>query len=151
MCHMKLDNFILESYNNLPEHQRVIDSLMKSDVHSYLGNIYYMIQNIYKRKEEYPLTLNEFYIAYYNDYPVGIVSITYMNEREEMSCGILPQFEHQHLGSLLLLEFTEKIFALNPSLDSLYSVIDKKNIASQRMVLNTGGHKENETTFMHHR
>lgn len=141
---MELDSFILEKYDSSRKlHQEIVTSLMQSQNSEYLGNIYYMIESIYKRKINDLRHLNEVFIAYYNDYPVGLISITYLNERQEISIGILEKYRHQYLGSLLTFEFMEKIFELYPDINELYGVIDGKNINSQKMAKKIGS----ENTF----
>lgn len=141
---MELDSFILEKYDSSRKlHQEIITSLMQSQNSEYLGNIHYMIESIYKRKAYDFRHLNEVFIAYYNDYPVGLISITYLNERQEISIGILEKYRHQYLGSLLTFEFMEKIFELYPDINELYGVIDGKNINSQKMAKKIGS----ENTF----
>ncbi|MBD9074375.1 N-acetyltransferase [bacterium] len=115
----------------------------------YLGNIHYMIESIYKRKANDFRHLNEVFIAYYNDYPIGLISITYLNERQEISIGILEKYRHQYLGSLLTFEFMEKIFELYPDINELYEVVDDKNSNSQKLVQRIGGESTKEKgTFM---
>ena len=141
---MELDSFILEKYDSSRKlHQEIVTSLMQSQNSEYLGNIYYMIESIYKRKANDFRHLNEVFIAYYNDYPIGLISITYLNERQEISIGILEKYRHQYLGSLLTFEFMEKIFELYPDINELYEVVDGKNINSQKMAKKIGS----ENTF----
>lgn len=147
---MELDSFILEKYDSSRKlHQEIITSLMQSQNSEYLGNIHYMIESIYKRKANDFRHLNEVFIAYYNDYPVGLISITYLNERQEISIGILEKYRHQYLGSLLTFEFMEKIFELYPDINELYEVVDDKNSNSQKLVQRIGGEPTKQKgTFM---
>ena len=147
---MELDSFILEKYDSSRKlHQEIVDSLMQSQNSEYLGNIHYMIESIYKRKANDFRHLNEVFIAYYNDYPIGLISITYLNERQEISIGILEKYRHQYLGSLLTFEFMEKIFELYPDINELYEVVDDKNSNSQKLVQRIGGESTKEKgTFM---
>lgn len=147
---MELDSFILEKYDSSRKlHQEIVTSLMQSQNSEYLGNIHYMIESIYKRKTNDFRHLNEVFIAYYNDYPIGLISITYLNERQEISIGILEKYRHQYLGSLLTFEFMEKIFELYPDINELYEVVDDKNSNSQKLVQRIGGESTKEKgTFM---
>ena len=147
---MELDSFILEKYDSSRKlHQEIVTSLMRSQNSEYLGNIHYMIESIYKRKANDFRHLNEVFIAYYNDYPIGLISITYLNERQEISIGILEKYRHQYLGSLLTFEFMEKIFELYPDINKLYEVVDDKNSNSQKLVQRIGGESTKEKgTFM---
>ncbi len=147
---MELDSFILEKYDSSRKlHQEIVTSLMQSQNSEYLGNIHYMIESIYKRKANDFRNLNEVFIAYYNDYPIGLISITYLNERQEISIGILEKYRHQYLGSLLTFEFMEKIFELYPDIKELYEVVDDKNSNSQKLVQRIGGESTKEKgTFM---
>ena len=147
---MELDSFILEKYDSSRKlHQEIVASLMQSQNSEYLGNIHYMIESIYKRKANDFRHLNEVFIAYYNDYPIGLISITYLNERQEISIGILEKYRHQYLGSLLTFEFMEKIFELYPDINELYEVVDDKNSDSQKLVQRIGGEETKQKgTFM---
>ena len=147
---MELDSFTLEKYDSSRKlHQEIVTSLMQSQNSEYLGNIHYMIESIYKRKANDFRHLNEVFIAYYNDYPIGLISITYLNERQEISIGILEKYRHQYLGSLLTFELMEKIFELYPDINELYEVVDDKNSNSQKLVQRIGGESTKEKgTFM---
>lgn len=104
---IKLDNFILYEYNNCQEHQNVINEIEASDPKGYLGNLRYTIRKINERKQDNPN--NYAFIAYYNDYPIGYISITYLDNKYQIAGGTLPQYRRQNLSSLLLDEFSEKI------------------------------------------
>ena len=107
MKYLKLDNFDLYEYNDSKEHQAVIEKIEASDPNNYLGNIKYAIKRINQRKIDNP---NNFaFIAYYNDYPIGYISLTYVDSEYQISAGTLPEFRKQNLSSLLLEEFSERI------------------------------------------
>lgn len=107
MKYLKLDNFDLYEYNDSQEHQEVIGRIEASDPNNYLGSIKYAIKRINQRKIENP---NNFvFIAYYNDYPIGYISLTYVDNEYQVSAGTLKEFRRQNLSSLLLEEFSERI------------------------------------------
>ncbi len=88
-----LDNFVLEEYSkDNYEHIEVINKLNSDDsVKRYLGNINYSIARIERRKTEDCLSknINSAFISYYNDYPIGYISIYYKEGKHHISYGIL--------------------------------------------------------------
>lgn len=129
---MELDNFILKEYDkeNI-EHCNVIDTLdIDEKTQKFVGRTRTLIQIINKRKEEEDYLHNNTYIAYYNDRPVGYISLTHKEDNYEVISGLLKEERNQHLGSLLLLEFSEKIFEEYKDIDKLTLKINSKNIGS---------------------
>lgn len=124
MKRLKLDNFDLYEYNDSLEHQEVIRRIEMSDNNSYLGNIKYAITRINQRKHENP---NNFvFIAYYNDYPMGYISLTYLDNQYQVSAGTLPEYRKQNLSSLLLEEFSERILDYK-KVSEMIEKFDSKN------------------------
>lgn len=144
---MKLDNFYLIAYNeNEPTHQKVIEELyLDHDGRKYLGSLDYQLQVIAKRKEEN--IHNNAYIAYYNEEPIGYISLTYKNDRYFISYGIRPTFRGEYLGSLLLQEFSEKLFAIYPDIDKLSLMIDNLNTGSKKTAFLAGYEQESENIY----
>lgn len=140
---MKLDNFILEEYNRFDNvHNEVLNTLYKDEnAKKYLGNIMYLIERINQRKEEDKC--NAFYIAFYNDEPVGHISLTKIEDSYQVSISILPNYRKQHMAALLTQEFSEKIFEKYPYIDKLDAIIDRKNIGSIKSALLAGYEEEN--------
>lgn len=166
---LKLDNFDLYEYDNSLEHQEIIRRIEESDPNNYLGNIKYAITKINQRKQENP---NNFvFIAYYNDYPIGYISITYLDNKYQVSAGTLPEYRKQNLSSLLLEEFSERILdyksikefiqkydnGINSKMyeegltkepiDELVLKIDSTNAASHKVVELVGYEQVDNTTF----
>ncbi len=128
---MKLDNFTLEIYNeNNKEHIETIDKIDKDKKSKdYLGNTFSLIKMINKRKDEDYLH-NETYITYYNNRPVGYIALTHNNEDYELISGLIPSERNQHLGALLLQEFSEELFNKIKDIDKLTLKINDKNLGS---------------------
>ena len=141
---MKLEHFLLKLYNKEDNiHNQIIDKIQKDDLNNeYLGNIYSMINKIEKRKED-DFLHNNTYIVYYNDKPIGYISLTHNNDDYEIIAGLIPEERNKHLGSLLLKEFTHSIFNEYKRIDKLTLKIDDKNIGSIKSALNVGYIKEN--------
>lgn len=140
---MKLDNFILEIYNeDNNEHNNII-KILDTDEKSqkYLGNTQKLIQIINKRKDIDYLH-NNTYIAYYNDRAVGYISLTHNKDDYEIISGLLKEERNKHLGSLLLLEFSEKVFEEYKNIDKLTLKINSKNIGSIKCAELVGYQKE---------
>ena len=169
---LKLDNFTLYEYNNSIEHQEIIRQIENTDPKNYLGSIKYLIQKINERKIENPN--NYFFIAYYQDeYPMGFISITYLDNKYQISGGTLPQYRKQNLSSLLLEEFSERLLdykkvrqviekydtenELNKEIydnglsdveiDELILKIDPTNVASHKVAELIGYEQVGYTTF----
>ena len=129
---MKLDNFDLEEYSQYnPLHQEVlsqVDSQLRSKL--FLGDVNLIAQRTDERYQEN--FKDRFYIAFYNDEPIGFITLNLMGDKYEISSGIIPAFQKQHLGPLLLQEFSEAIFNKYYDIDKLYLHINEKNIAGQK-------------------
>lgn len=150
---MQLDNFNLEEYcASNPYHKTVIIEI-ENDKNSrpYLGDLEYHIANIYKRKEEAFNLVNKAFIAFYNDNPVGFISITFKNERYEISYGIRPKFQGAHLGALLLQEFSEKIFNEYKKINELTLMISNQNTSSKKTANLAGYDKVTSTKYIQNR
>ena len=169
---LKLDNFDLYEYDGFLEHQNVIKRIEETDPNRYLGNIKYAITKINQRKTENP---NNFvFIAYYNDYPIGYISLTYVDKQYQVSAGTLPEFRRQNLSSLLLDEFSERILdykqiykmyekfepekedlkkiyedgLTNKPIEELVLKIDTTNESSHKVVELVGYEQVDNTTFI---
>lgn len=128
-----LDNFILEEYNfHNSAHKEVIYEL-NQDCQKYLGNLFFMIERSFQRQEINQE--NNFFIAYYNDDVIGIISLKVENQIYEISIGIRKKYRHQYLGTLLLQEFSEKLFEIYPHLQQLSLKIDSTNTNSIKAAL----------------
>lgn len=150
MRKLELDNFILYEYNDSSEHRYVIEQIQSSDPNKFLGNLKFHIAMINRRKEENGL--NCAYIAYYkgleeiDNYPVGFIGLSNVDESYQVSYGTLPQFRKQNLSSLLLQEFSEKILEIT-KIEQLVLKIDSNNMASQKVANLVGYEQTDETTY----
>lgn len=127
---MELDNFILEEYNEYSKIHSEVMNILCSDVATkkYLGNLKYAVSRINLRKIDD--NCNAFYIAFYNDEPIGYISLTNIDGYFQVSSSILPEFRGQHFAALLLEEFSEKVFEVYNYINKIDLVIDAKNIGS---------------------
>ena len=128
---MELDNFTLEAYNeNNKEHLETIEKIdVDKKSKEYLGNTFSLINMINKRKEE-DFLHNETYISYYNNRPVGYIALTHNKDDYELISGLIPIERNQHLGALLLQEFSEKVFETIKDINELTLKINDKNLGS---------------------
>lgn len=127
---MELDNFFLAEYDfqNI-DHRTVIVEIENADKEHYLGNLEYHISRINQRREDN--RCNHAYIAYYNDYPVGFISIFTEAGSYQISYGVRPEKRGEYLGALLLQEFSEKMFEVYPEIDKLTLIINNANTPSK--------------------
>jgi len=141
---LKLDNFVLEEYNYT--HNKIIEELqIDQNTKKYLGDLKFTISMIKKRNLEN--NIDKAYVAYYNNYPIGFITISYMDEKYQISYAILPEYRKQNLGSLLLQEFSEAIFQEYSNIDELILKIKEDNIGSQNVAELAGFEKSAKETF----
>lgn len=129
---MELDNFFLAEYNKQNiDHQNIVNNLGNDyDAKTYLGNLNYHIDRINQRKEDNPC--NHAYIAYYDDIPVGFISIYLEDEMYQISYGIVKEKRGEYLAALLLQEFSEEMFEEYPEIDTLTLLINNLNTGSKK-------------------
>ena len=128
---MELDNFFLAEYDfQNVDHRTVALEIENADKEHYLGDLEYHIARINQRREDN--RCNHAYIAYYNDYPVGFISIFTEADSYQISYGIRPEKRGEYLGALLLQEFSEKMFEVYPEIDKLILVIKNPNEYSKK-------------------
>ncbi len=123
---MQLDNFYLEKYDStIPIHKTVIVELCNDKNSSdFLGDLEYHILEVNKRKEE------TFELENY---------------------GITPKFRGYHLGSLLLLEFSERIFMEFDKINELTLMISNQNTSSKKTALLAGFDKVSSAKYVQRR
>lgn len=144
---MELDNFFLAEYDarNI-DHKTVIIKLENdSYARTYLGNLSYHIERINQRKEEN--RCNHAYIAYYDDVPVGFISIYLEQKMYQISYGIIPKKRKEYLGALLLQEFSEKLFDEYPEIETLNLLINNLNTGSKKTANLAGYTQENGVRY----
>lgn len=129
---MELDNFFLAEYDerNVDHKTTIIKLENDSTAKTYLGNLEYHIARINQRKEQN--RCNHAYIAYYNDVPVGFISIYLEQEKYQISYGIIPEKRKEYLGALLLQEFSEELFEEYPEIETLTLLINNLNTGSKK-------------------
>lgn len=144
---MELDNFYLAEYNNrnIDHKTTIIELENDKDGKNYLGDLEYHVLMVNKRQEENPC--NHAYIAYYDDIPVGFISITSKDDNYQISYGIRPKKRGEYLGALLLQEFSEKMFDIYPEIDKLTLIINNLNTGSKKTASLAGYSQEN--SFRH--
>lgn len=146
---LKLDNFILEEYNS-SIHNDILDKLqIDQNTKKYLGDLKFAITMIKKRNLEN--TINKAYIAYYNNYPIGLITISYIEESYQISYAILPEYRKQNLGSLLLQEFGEALFEKYSNIDELTLKIKEHNTGSKNVAKLAGFEESAKETFTQQR
>lgn len=146
---LKLDNFILEEYDE-NFHNNILNRLQAdNNTKKYLGDLKFSIMMIKKRKLEN--NINKFYIAYYNKYPIGFISITYKDDEYQISYSILNKYRNQNLGSLLLQEFSEAIFERYYNVNELILKIENDNIGSKKVADLAGYNQIDNNTFTQRR
>lgn len=129
---MELDNFFLAEYDseNIDHKTVVIELENDSYAKNYLGNLSYHIERINQRKENN--RCNHAYIAYYDDVPVGFISVYLEQEMYQISYGIVPEKRGEYLGALLLQEFSEEMFEEYPEINTLTLLINNLNTGSKK-------------------
>ena len=147
MMKIELDNFILEEYNekNIEHRSTIIELQNDLSSQKYLGDINYSLIKLEENKK------NKAYISYYNEVPIGYISLFVINNNYEISYGILPKYRKQNLGALLLEEFSEKLFDIYLDIDKLSLQINQSNIGSIKLAKLADFKKENSTKYSRER
>ncbi len=148
---LELENFFLLEFDFQNEtHHNVLNKIesTKEGKH-FLGNINYAITKINQRKEKTPYNIA--YIVYYLDDPMGYISLTYFDNAYQISYGITPEYRGQYLGSLLLMEFSDKLFELFPEIEKLTLKINDLNIGSIKLAEKVGYEKQDKETYTQRR
>lgn len=142
-----LDNFVLEEYNQSnSEHVYVIDELNKDqNTKKFLGNVNYTIERTMDRRIDNPYNIP--FIPYYNNYPVGYISLVYIHDEYQVIMGILGQFRKQNLGALLLEKFSDYFLFHYSDIDSLHLKIEEDNIGSRKVANLVGYHQDSSTKY----
>lgn len=144
---MELDNFFLSEYDtkNIDHKTTIIELENDTEGRKYLGNLEYHIDMVNKRQEEN--RCNHAYIAYYNDTPIGFISITNKDESYQISYGIRPKNRGEYLGALLLQEFSEKMYEVYPEINTLTLIINDLNTGSRKTADLAGYTQENRVRY----
>ncbi len=142
---MQLDNFYLERYQDFNLEHRSIMTIIDNTSRKYLGDLFFLINNTNKRFEDN--NIDSIYIAYYNNYPIGFISLNIYDNKPFISYALLSEYQHQYLGSLLLLEFSDKLFNIY-NFDNLYLDINQSNIASIKTSQIVGYKKRSLTKYV---
>ena len=148
---MELDNFFLAEYDprNI-DHKTVIIKLENADLKDkYLGNLEYHIEKTNKRREYN--RCNHAYISYYDDIPIGFISIYTENDSYQISYGIIPERRQEYLGALLLQEFSEKMYEVYPEIGNLTLTIKPNNEASRKLAKLVGFERQNTVKYTQRR
>ena len=144
---MELDNFILEDYNPFNiEHKSVIVELENdASATKYLGDLNLFYKNILDDQEEGYFA--HLYIAYYNECPIGFISINVNDNKYYIASGLLKEYRGYHLAALLLQEFSEKVFEVREDINNLYLAINEKNFASRKTAELVGYSQDNKVRY----
>ena len=128
--------------NNI-NHKSVIVKLVNDPISMrYLGDLSYLITYLSNVNE-----LDGFYVVNYNDEDIGIITLSKLDDKYFVTYGLIPEYRGNHLASVLLNEFSSKIFEDNEDINELYLSINKQNIASRKTASSAGYLKENEMRF----
>jgi RimJ/RimL family protein N-acetyltransferase len=148
---IKLDYFDLEPYSNLnTNHKNLISELMMDKkVQEFLGDIRFMIQMIYKRREENHI--DNMYMVKRNGVYLGFISLSIIQDRYEVSIGLLPKFRGENLGYLLTQDFCDNVFLEYPNVNELYAKINPNNIGSIKTAELSGFVKDEDGRFVYRR
>ena len=148
---MILDFFELESYSNTNgNHVNVINELMTDRAsQQFLGDIRFMIQMIMKRREEN--RIDNMYIAKKSGEYIGFISLSVIEDRFEVSIGLLPKFRGQNLAYLLTQDFVDHVLEMYPEIDGVYAKINPNNIASTKAAILTGFELDEDGRYIYRR
>lgn len=148
---ISLDYFELEEYSNVNKyHKLVIEELMMDRrVQEFLGDIRFMITMINKRRDENHI--DNMYIARKNGEYIGFISLSIIEDRYEVSIGLLPKFRGQNLAYLLTQDFCDYVFEWYPDIDNIYARIKMNNIGSIKAAEMSGFKQDDEGRYVYSR
>lgn len=146
-----LDFFELEEYSNVNKnHKLVIEELMMDRrVQEFLGDIRFMIAMINKRRDENHI--DNMYIARKNGEYVGFISLSIIEDRYEVSIGLLPKFRGQNLAYLLTQDFCDYVLEWYPDIDNIYARIKTNNVGSIKAAEMSGFKKDEDGRYVYSR
>lgn len=106
MNSIDLNIFELEAFNaSKSTHVMCIDKLNQDPkVQKYLGNLFYMIERINRRREDN--FVDQIYIVYFHDKIIGFISISIIDDMPLISSALLKEYRGEAIGGLLLQNFT---------------------------------------------
>lgn len=144
---INLNNFILQeyNYNNIDHRSVVIEFTNDKESSKYLGDLFYSIEEINKRKNNN--NINFAFVVYRKNIPVGYISIITKESIYEISYGIIPRYRSNGLGTLLLQEFSDYLFHKYTYIDQLSLIIAKDNIISKKTAISAGYYQENKNKY----
>ncbi len=139
---MELKSFRLENYSDSKqEHRSIIIQLWNDKLsHKYLYDLSKEIEllnelYIYDKK-------NKAFIVYYEDKPIGYISLMSVDNKCTISYGLIPEYRGKHLCTNLLREFTYEVLKTYEDINKLSLIICNDNIGSQKVAKNAGYEKE---------
>lgn len=148
MAKVELDSFDLESYFELSTiHKDVIFNLgIDNNTKKYLGDLNYLITRVRQRRNDN--FIDEIYIVFNKEeISLGIMSLSIIDDKFEVSIGILPKYRGLHLASKMLGEFTNYIFSKYPNIDKIYGQINSANEASIKGAISAGFQREQTNLY----
>jgi len=141
---MELDSFRLEEYNQKDLTHRTVAIELANDVNgNYCFDIDYQVSELKKYKPPH----NKAYIVYYLDIAVGYISLVHKEDRYEVSYSIVPKYRGHHLATILLKEFSNKVFEIYSEIDKITLLISRFNTPSKKTALAAGYKKENSARY----
>lgn len=148
---INLDFFELEEYSNTNKnHRLLIDELMTDiRVQEFLGDIRFMIAMINKRKKENHI--DNMYIACMNGEYIGFISLSIIEDRYEVSIGLLPKFRGRNLAYLLTKDFCDHVFEWYPDINNIYARIKTNNIGSIKAAEMSGFKLDQDDRYVYSR
>lgn len=140
-----LQHFNLESYNEQDDNHAKIIKLLNDDEETYefFFEINYMAFNYSEFKSSN--AGNEFYVAFYDEVPIGVLSSLVLQGENHLGVAIIPSMRGLNLSSMLLKEFSEHLFLKNPNVNNVYVQIHPQNIGSIKNALKAGFQYEEDT------
>ena len=115
LTYIKLDDFILELYNNKNQNHVVLtEKLINSKNSKIVYDINQILVNIKKsNKEDY---ISDAYAVQYRGNLIGLVFVNY-NEEIELRVGLIDEYKDMNLEVLLEKELSKKLLEIHPRFD----------------------------------
>ena len=148
LINIKLDDFLLETYDNKNfSHVVFKEKLINSNDSKLISNDIdnYIIKT--KKSGKIDKISNVYVVKYRNDL-IGMVFVNYHPEEEkedvllkeeiEIGLGLLDEYKGMHLGSLIEKELSTKLLNIYPQFNEIVVRINEDNIESIKSAKNAG-------------
>lgn len=146
-----METITIEKYDKDSFEHRYVTVLLDNDYdfHKYVGDIFHLLKNM--KEKQASGYVDEIYIAYANQEPIGLVELRLLNGHPYISVGIIPKCRGKHYGKRLISYFIAYLFQLHQEFEAIYASINAENHVSINKVLSLGFERLSKTKYVKRR